>query len=63
MANEKCEGGGKPGDLQYVEDLVMNRNVSSAHLINNSNGRLLNSNLFQTKNINYSTENIPRSLE
>ena len=63
MANEKCEGGGEPGDLQFVEDLLMNRNVTNAHLINRSDGRLINSDIVAKKRSTYHSDNIPSSLK
>jgi hypothetical protein len=63
MANESCEGGGKSGDLQFVENLVMNRNVTNAHLINHSNGRLINNDIFNKKKMAFSTDNIPRNFD
>ena len=63
MANETCEGGGEPGDLQFIEDVAMSRNVTNAHLINYSDGRVINSAIFSKKRVMYKSENIPRSLE
>jgi hypothetical protein len=54
-ANEDMcfEGESEGGDFQIVEDLLMNRNVTNAHLINNSNGYLLNDDIFDKKKPEY----------
>ena len=41
------------GDLQFVENLLMNRNVTNSHLINHSNGYILNDEMFAKKQNKY----------
>jgi hypothetical protein len=63
LANENWpEEDGEKGDLQFVEDLLINRNISSAHLVNNSNGILINSELFKRKKQTFSPNNIPNCI-
>ena len=55
LANEQVgpEDEYKKGDLQIVEDLLMNRNVTNSHLVNDSNGYLLNDDMFSKRQKNY----------
>ena len=50
------------GNLQFVEDLLINRNVCSAHLVNNSNGTIIFDEIFKRKKQIYSANNIPSTL-
>ena len=37
------------GDLQFVENLLMNRNVTSSHLVNHANGYMINEEMYSKK--------------
>ena len=55
LANEQIgnDRDNEERDLQIVEDLLMNINVNNSHLINNSNGYLLNDEIFEKEKHNY----------
>ena len=50
------------GNLQFVEDLLINRNVTSAHLINNSDGTIFYDEMYKRKKQIYSANNIPSCM-
>jgi hypothetical protein len=63
LANDNwVEEEGVNGDLEFLETLVVNRNVANAHLTNNSNGLLINCDIFKRKKQSFSPNSIPNCM-